>query len=173
MVAHDAADADAAWVRESLQSRGDVDAVAVDGAVGLLDDLAEIHSDAVAHATVVGDAGAALLHGRLDRNRRANRAGRGLENRQHRIPGHVDDPSVMLFAMAAEERAVRVELDDRRPLVRAHEARKADRVGRENCREPLLDPGVRQRGNGYTNRPGIATPPQPISDRPGRGIPCF
>ena len=95
---------------EALQARGDVDAVAVDRAVGLLDDLAEIDADPVAHAAIVGDRGAALLHRRLSGYRGTHRAGGRREHRQDRVSGHVDDAPAVLLGMEAEERAVRVEL---------------------------------------------------------------
>ena len=44
---------DATRIGESLQSRGDVDPVAVDRAVGLLDHVADVNAKAEAHAPVI------------------------------------------------------------------------------------------------------------------------
>jgi hypothetical protein len=50
----------AAWLRDALQSRGDIDAVAHEVAVALLDDVAKVDADAKFDAAVGRQAGVAL-----------------------------------------------------------------------------------------------------------------
>ena len=56
---HRVGNRDAARLGQPLQPRGDIHPVAIDRAVGLLDDIAEMNADAEAHPPVVGDVGAA------------------------------------------------------------------------------------------------------------------
>ena len=53
---------DAARLRDAFQSRGDIDAVAHQIAVALLDDIAEMDADAEFDAALGGQAGVALDH---------------------------------------------------------------------------------------------------------------
>ena len=56
---------DRARLGDALQSRGDVDAVAHQVAVALLDDVAEMNADPKDDAAILGHAGVALDHGVL------------------------------------------------------------------------------------------------------------
>ena len=94
----------AARVGQALQARGDVDAVAIHAAVGLLDHVAEMHADAKAHAAVVGDVAAGCrCQSLLDRQRGLHRRGGVVEHRQNRIARHVDDAPVVLGDLGAED----------------------------------------------------------------------
>ena len=76
--------------RERLQPRGDVDAVAIHIAVGLLDHVAQMHADAKAQAAVLrGHRGTTGSSARWIGERRGDRAGGGLEDREHRVAGGV------------------------------------------------------------------------------------
>ena len=129
-------DADAAGLGERLQPRGGVDAVAVHRAVGLLDDVAEVHADAKAHL-------AALLLRRgtrcqfvLHRECREDGAGGRLEHGQDGVPGHVDDPALACRDVLVEHSARAIQRLDRAGLVGRHQARIARGVGSEDRCEP-------------------------------------
>ena len=135
---------DPARLGEALQARGDVDAVAVDRAVGLLDDVAEIDADAIAHAAILGDPRRTAPPLPPERPpRHALRRPPNANTAKIESPGGVDDATVVRLGMSAKERAVRIELDERGVLVDAHETREADRVSRENRGELLFDVGRR------------------------------
>ena len=132
----------AARLGDPFQARGDVDAVAVDRAVGLLHDVAEVDADAKLHAAIGGDVGRAACQLGLDRQRRDDRAARRLEHREHRIAGHVDDAAAMRIDGRAEDRACVVERSDRAALVAAHQARVAGHVGHQDRGQALARLGL-------------------------------
>jgi hypothetical protein len=127
---------------DPFQARGDVDAVAVDRAVGLLHDVAEMDADAKLHAAIGGDIGRAARQLGLDRQRRDDRAARRLEHREHRVAGHVDDAAAMRGDGRAEDRACVVERRDRAALVAAHQARVARDVGHQDRGQALARLGL-------------------------------
>src|SRR3954468_20239320 len=96
------AHADAAGRGFGLQMSGDVYAVAIDGAVGFLDDVAQMHADAHPHAPLFARrAFESLLH----RERRLHRARRAIEECEHRVARHVDPEPRVRFGPTDKERA--------------------------------------------------------------------
>ena len=129
-----------------LEPRRDVHTVAVHGAVGLLDHVAQVHADPEPHPPIGGHGGRGAFERVLDRERGRDRAGRGIEDGQHRVAGHVDDAALVGLDLRAELVPRRVEGGDRRPLVRGHEARVPGDIRHQDGREPLPGSGVAQRG---------------------------
>ena len=84
--------ADAARVANALESRGDVDAVAQEVAVGLLDDVAEMDSGADLDAPVRRNAGVALGEPPGDVDRAADRFDHAAELDDDPVAQPLDDP---------------------------------------------------------------------------------
>ena len=82
---------DRARLCDPLQSRGDVDAVAHEVAVGLLDHVAEVDADAEHDAAVLGNAGIAFDHGVLNLDRAAHRVDDAAELDNAAVAGALDD----------------------------------------------------------------------------------
>ena len=74
-----------------LQTRGNVHAVAVNAAVGLLEQLAQVNTDAESQSRLVGSGFVAIGQRPLHRQGGLHGAGCEVENCQHRIARHVDD----------------------------------------------------------------------------------
>lgn len=100
--AHGVRNSDAARVGESLQAGGDIDAIAVYRAVGLLDHLAYVHADAETQTAFVGDRLRRCSQLLLDGQRRRHRCGRQVENSEHRVSCHIDNASIVRLDMPAE-----------------------------------------------------------------------
>ena len=95
MIAHRARDAKAAGLRQRLQPRRNIDAVAVDvAAVG--DHVAEIDPDAKGNAFVLGHLRVAVRHRPLDLGGAAHRIDDARKFHQHPVAGGLDDATVML-----------------------------------------------------------------------------
>ena len=86
---------DRARLGDALQPRGDVDAVAHQIAVALLDDVAEMDADAKLDALVGRDARVALDHGVLHFDRAAHRVDDAAELDDAAVAGALDDAAVM------------------------------------------------------------------------------
>ena len=113
---------DAARLGQALQPRCDVDTVAIHRAVGLLDHIPQVDADAKAHAAVLGHRlgqGVDLL---LDRQCSGDRAGGGLEHRQHRVARHVDHAALIALYLREKQRACRVQCRHRGAIVARHQA---------------------------------------------------
>jgi hypothetical protein len=132
---------DAARVSQALQPGGDVHAVAVDRAIGLFDHIAQVNADAKAHAAVFRDTldqfGQLFLHRQGCRDGAAG----SLEDGQHGIAGHVDDPALVCVDQPAEYRARSIEPGDRGLVVDSHQPGEAGRVGRKNGRQAMFESG--------------------------------
>src|SRR4029077_20898475 len=89
----DFGDANAPRLGERLEARGHVHAVAVDGAVVLLDDLARVEADAEAHASAFGHPFAPPLELGLDLDGRAQCFDDAAEHRQDAVARGVDHAS--------------------------------------------------------------------------------
>jgi hypothetical protein len=94
LVAHDAADADAARFSQGFEACGDIDAIAVD-VVTLDDDVAEIDTDAKLDAAFLGDTAIALGERTLDFDRAAHRIDDAGELDQQPVAGGLDDAPAM------------------------------------------------------------------------------
>ena len=87
--------ANRARLGDSLQPRGDVDAVAHQVAVALLDDVAQMNADAKFDALVGRDPRVALDHGVLHFERAAHRVDDAAELDDAAIAGALDDAAMM------------------------------------------------------------------------------
>ena len=87
--------ADRAGLGDPLQPRGDVDAVAHQIAVALLDDVAQMNADAKFDALVGRDARVALDHGVLHFERAAHRVDDAAELDDAAVAGALDDAAVV------------------------------------------------------------------------------
>ena len=117
----------------SFQSRGDVDAVAHQIAVALLDHVAEMNADAKVDAAVVGQADVALDHRVLNRDGAAYGFDDAAELDQRPVAGALEDPPVLAsYGGIDEVRAQRPQPSERAVLVHARHAAEPDDVGRED-----------------------------------------
>ena len=82
-------DANAAWLRDRLEARGDIDDFAEDIAARY-DDVSDIDADAQEHLVIVGHASVAETDKVLDRQSAIEGGDRRGELQEHRISGGVD-----------------------------------------------------------------------------------
>jgi hypothetical protein len=127
-----AGNAQSARIGQSLQPRGDVNAVAVD-IVGLYDDIAKVHADTKVDAPVAWDVCVAFDHSNLDFECAAHGIDDACKLHQRAVTGALDDPAAMTF----DRRAHRCSLKGAQPLVRRllvefHEPGIADHVHDQN-----------------------------------------
>jgi len=87
-------DADAARLRDPLQARSDVDAVAKDIIV-IDDDVTDVNADAELDPVVLRHVGILPGHAALDFNRKARRIDGTGEFDEHAVAGRLDYPSAM------------------------------------------------------------------------------
>ena len=87
--------ADRARLGDALHPRGDIDAVAHEVAVALLDDIAEMNADAKLDPLVERNAGVALDHGVLHFERAAHCVDDAAELDDAAVAGALDDAAVM------------------------------------------------------------------------------
>ena len=81
--------------RNALKPRGDIDAVAHQVAVALLDDVADVNPDAEFDSSVLGHAGVALDEAVLNLDRAAHRVDDAAELDDRAVAGALDDAAVM------------------------------------------------------------------------------
>ena len=86
---------DRARLANALDPRGDIDAVAHQIAVALLDDVAEMNADAEFYAALRRQAGVALDEAVLHLDRAAHRVDHATEFDEAAIPGALDDSPMM------------------------------------------------------------------------------
>jgi hypothetical protein len=132
-------DRDSARLGQPLQPGCDIDAVAVNCAVGFFHDVTEMDTDAKAHFAVFGDVFRHSGEDFLYRKRGGNRAGRSFEYREHRISRHIDDPALVGIDMFAKRGARGIERSYGCPFASSHQARIAGHVGSKNRCESLFD----------------------------------
>ena len=87
--------ADRARARDALQSRGDIDAVAHQVAVGLLDHVAQMNADAELDAALGRHAGVALDEAVLHLDRAAHRVDHAAELDEAAVAGALDNAPAM------------------------------------------------------------------------------
>ena len=80
---------------DPLEARGDIDAVAHQISIGLLDHVAQMNADAKFDALVRRDARVALDHGVLHFGRAAHRVNHAAELDNAAVAGALDDPAVV------------------------------------------------------------------------------
>ena len=86
---------DAAGRCETFETRGDIHTVAVDRAVALLDDVAEVHPDPVLHAAIRRHLIVARFEFALHLDGAVDRFDDTVENGEDTVAGRVHDPAVM------------------------------------------------------------------------------
>ena len=140
LVAHDAADADAAGFGHRLEPRGNIDAVPVD--VAVVDyDIADINTHAQVDATVGRGGGCALGHPALDFDRAAHRVDDARELDQYAVAGGLDDAAAVLGDLGVEKAGAQfLEIAQRALFVHAHQPAVAGDVSRHDGRQAAFDP---------------------------------
>jgi hypothetical protein len=88
-------EADRAGFGDALQPGGDIDAVAHEVAVALLDNIAQMNADTELNPFFGRQTGVALDHAALDFNRAAHRVGHAAELDDRAVAGALDDAAVM------------------------------------------------------------------------------
>ncbi len=82
-----------------------------------------------------------VLRGRVERalhgQRRSDRTRRGVEHREHRVAGHVDDVTVIGLDLRLEDVTGGIQCSRRGALIGFHETRIADGVGGQYRRKSL------------------------------------
>ena len=115
---------------DPFESSGDIDAVAHEVAVALLDYVAQMDADAKLDAAVFRNARIAFNHGVLHLDRAAHRVDHAAEFDQRPIASALDGPATMHGDRRVNEIAAeRPEPGQRAIFVRAGEPAVADRVG--------------------------------------------
>ena len=123
-------EADRAGLGDALQPRGDIDAVAHQIAVRLLDDVAQMNADAELDAAIVRHAGVALDHAVLHLDRAAHRVDDAAKFDEAAVAGALDDaPAMRGDGRINQIAAQRPEPRQRSLLVRAGEPAVADDIG--------------------------------------------
>ncbi len=121
---------------DPFQSRGDIDAVAHQIAVALLDDVAQMNADAKFYALVGRDARIALDHGVLHFERAAHRVDYAAELDDAAVAGALDDAAMMHGDCGINQIAAKgSEPSEDAIFVRPGEPAVADDVGHQDRRE--------------------------------------
>ena len=128
--------ADRARRGDAFQSRGDIDAVAHQVAVALLDDVAEVNANPEDDAAILGHAGIAFDHGALNFDRAAHSVDHAAELDERAVAGALDDAPVVhgdswIDQIAAQRPQPRQDAI----LVRAGEPAVADDIRAKDRRE--------------------------------------
>src|SRR5208283_3601428 len=140
LVAHDPADADSAGLGQGFEAGGDIDAVAINVAL-VDDDVAEVDADAELYPFVGRHVGVAPDHFALDLDGIAHRIDDAGELGQEAVAGGLDDAAPVLGDLGVAELApYRRQRDQGAFLVGAHQPRIAGDIGRQDRRQPALDP---------------------------------
>src|ERR671934_43463 len=133
-------DADPTWLRQSLQTRSDIDAVAVNILV-VDDDVTDVETDAKLDTPFRRDLDVALGDLPLDVDRAAYRIDDAGKLDQDAIARGLDDAPAMLRDFWIDDRAsVAFEGRQRAFFIQTHQPGIACDIPRENGREPALDP---------------------------------
>ena len=126
--------ADRAGRGDALQPRGDIDAVAHQVAVALLDDVAEMDADAELDAALRRHAGIALDHAVLHLDGAAHGVDHAAELDEAAVAGALDDATMMHGDRGIDQIAAqRPQPRQGAILVRAGEPAVADDVRRQDC----------------------------------------
>jgi len=94
---------DAARFGHAFEPSGDVHAVAVDGSIGLFNHVAQMHADAETHSTIFRHCTGRNAEFPLNRQRCRHGPGSGVKHRQHRVPRHVDDATLVGVDLSPED----------------------------------------------------------------------
>ena len=120
----------------AFQSRGDIDAVAHQVAVGFLDHVAEVNPDAEFDPPLLRQAGVAFGHAVLNLHGAAHRVDHAAELHERAVAGALDDPPAMRGDGRIDQVAAqRPQPRQRALLVRAGQPAVAGDVGRQDRRK--------------------------------------
>ncbi len=127
---------DRAGLRDALESRGDIDAVAHEVAVALLDDVAEMNADAKLDAALRRHASVALDHAVLHLDRAPHRVDHAAELDDAAVASALDDAPMMRGDGGIDQIATEApQARQRAILVRRGESAVADNIGDQDCSE--------------------------------------
>ena len=127
---------DRAGLGDAFKTRSDIDAVAHEVAVALLDDIAEMNADPELDALLRRHVGVALDHSRLDFDRAAHGVDDAAELDDRAVAGALDDAAVVHGNDRVDQVAAkRPEPRQRAVLVGAGEPAIAGDIGHQNRRE--------------------------------------
>ena len=127
---------DRSRLANALQARGDVDAVAHQIAVSLLDHVAQMNADPEFYAALRRQAGVALDHAVLHLDRAAHGVDHAAEFDEAAVAGAFDDPPVMHGDGGVDQIAAQPpEAREGAILVGAREPAVADHVGDQDRRD--------------------------------------
>jgi len=137
--------ADASGFRNTLQARGDVDAVAENVAV-VEDDISDVNTDAKFNSDVLRNVSVLSGHSALDFGGAPRRVYGAGEFDQHAVAGGLDDAASMLGDRRIEKRLPQcLELRERAFLVTTHQTAVAGNIRRQHSRQPSFHPPASQR----------------------------
>ena len=118
---------------DAFQPRGDIDAIAHQVAVALLDHIAEVDADPKLDPPFGADAGVAVDESGLHFDRTPHRFHNAQELDQHTIARRLDNASAIFLDFRIDQLAVeRLQTRKRALLVRAHQPAEADDVRGKN-----------------------------------------
>ena len=140
LVARHPADADPARLRQGFEACRDIDAVPEYVAL-VDDDVADIDADAEFDAAVGRHIGVPFGHPVLDFDGAAHRVDDTGKLGQQSVAGGLDDAAAVLADPGIDDLApVRLQPGERLLLVDTHQPAVAGDIGRQNGRQPALDP---------------------------------
>src|SRR5262249_33536763 len=129
--------ADAGRLSETLQPRGDIDALAIN-LIALDHHIAEIDADAELHPPLQRQFRILVPQRALNRNGAINRLDHTSEFGQNTIAGRVDQASAMVLDKAIYDFAIGRQSTQRRPFILTHETAIAVNVGAQDSGELTL-----------------------------------
>jgi len=121
-----------AWLSQSLETRCDVHAIAVDRAVVPGDNIAEVDPDSELHAPVISELAITPFQRTLDFNCTFDRFNSAIENSQHAIARRIDYSSSMTCNVVAEDLTILGEGTYGSDLVVTHQTRISGHISGEN-----------------------------------------
>ena len=128
----------ASGLRHFLQARGDIYAVTED-VVAIDDDIAEIDAHAVQNAPIFRSPGFEFGHLRLRFDGISDGSDDAREFCQQSVAHQLDDATAMLFDPGGDQiRKSGLETRMGAGLIRTHESRIANHIGRKDCRQSAL-----------------------------------
>jgi hypothetical protein len=126
---------------QRLEPCGDVHAVAVHGAIGLFDDVANVDANAKPHSTLLRHVSGQLRQPLLYHKRAGYRSGSSPEHGQHRIARCVDYTPTVCRDVLAEDQPRGIQRGNRCFVIQRHQARVAGHVGFKDRQQPVVKIG--------------------------------
>jgi hypothetical protein len=135
LVVHGTRDEHAAGIGQRLQPRRDVDAVTVDPGL-VVDDVAQVDTDAKEHPAVLGDVLVPRRHDPLDVDRALRRPDDAGKLGEDAVPRRIDDAAAVLSHEGQDGGLMCLEVANSGGLVLAHQSAVPGDIGGENGRQP-------------------------------------